>query len=343
VTIDQRFAELWTDLLEGELDAAGLAELEALLASDPRLLAEAADLYEDHRLLGFALQDSPGVGDAFVRATMARVRSGGDAFVASVMDRVRPAPTPTLRPTGFGWRALAASAAGLILGVIATSAAWALSVSRTPEPETQTVLDDGFEFGPAPLAVGVPKEPDVWAGDFSTIVGPTQGVTPASGDRMLQILRADYEGKPNSAGSYVGDLFRIVDLRSRRGEIAGGDAVLEFSAMFNAVIPGNEKYRCTVGVYAMSGDVPSNPALLAISSLHLNALAMARKSRQQIDPDPRSWQRCETELRIPGETDFVLVHVGVAHVGRLQARESFGGHFVDDVRINLTRRKSGSN
>jgi hypothetical protein len=206
----------------------------------------------------------------------------------------------------------------------------------------EVVLDEGFESGPTPLATGVPREPDVWAGDFTAIVGETQGVTPASGGRMLQMLRADHQGKPKSAGSYVGERFRLVDLRPLRGEIADGDAVLELSAMFNAVIPAGERYRCTVGVYALSGEVPGSPALLSISALHLNALAMARKSRQQIDSDPRSWQRCDTELRLPGETDFVLIHVGLAHVGRRQARESFGGHFIDDVRLTLTRRPAAA-
>jgi anti-sigma factor RsiW len=44
MTRDERFDELWTDFLEGELDAAGFDELEQLLASDPALARRAADL-----------------------------------------------------------------------------------------------------------------------------------------------------------------------------------------------------------------------------------------------------------------------------------------------------------
>jgi hypothetical protein len=48
----ERFEILWTDYLEGVLDPAGMAVLDALLAADERLVARAADLYQTHRQLG---------------------------------------------------------------------------------------------------------------------------------------------------------------------------------------------------------------------------------------------------------------------------------------------------
>jgi anti-sigma factor RsiW len=75
MTAAERFSELWTDYLEGDLDEAGVAELEALLAADESLRARAADLFQTHRLLGFALQDNPAAQEAFVESTLARVRS----------------------------------------------------------------------------------------------------------------------------------------------------------------------------------------------------------------------------------------------------------------------------
>lgn len=63
--MDQRFEQLWTDYLEGEQDSTGLAELEEMLAGDHSLLERAADLYEEHRLFGLALQ--PFDREAFVQ------------------------------------------------------------------------------------------------------------------------------------------------------------------------------------------------------------------------------------------------------------------------------------
>jgi len=43
---DERFIELWNDYLEGELDESGIAELQALVAGDERLLRMATDIYQ---------------------------------------------------------------------------------------------------------------------------------------------------------------------------------------------------------------------------------------------------------------------------------------------------------
>ncbi len=111
-----RFAQLWTDYLEGELDEASLAELSAMFQADPVLLQTAVDLYQTHRLLGIAATPHPqnpasaGEGiaareatatreakatrDAFVQATLARLPVSSDQFTGSVM-RQLPPPGPS--------------------------------------------------------------------------------------------------------------------------------------------------------------------------------------------------------------------------------------------------------
>ena len=66
-----RFAELWTDYLEGELDETGIAELRELLAADQSLLKLAADMYQTHRL--------------FIREVLSRLPEEQDSFVSGVM------------------------------------------------------------------------------------------------------------------------------------------------------------------------------------------------------------------------------------------------------------------
>ena len=139
MTAQHRFDELWTDYLEGDLDEAGVAELEALLAADESLRARAADLFQTHRLLGFALQDNPAARESFVESTLARLPLSEDAFVASVMERVRPGPR-SQRPSAsrrLAWlpaRLLARRV--LIAGAVAACvvAAVLLYVALRPEP-----------------------------------------------------------------------------------------------------------------------------------------------------------------------------------------------------------------
>lgn len=106
-----RFEELWNDYLEGELSKQELQELQSLLARNPRLVSDATDTYQLHRLLGvLANEDSSG---AFVRETMKRLPSSQKQFVESVMSQVGPE-----RKQGVGrWKipALTALAGALAL------------------------------------------------------------------------------------------------------------------------------------------------------------------------------------------------------------------------------------
>ncbi|MDV6032439.1 MAG: FecR domain-containing protein [Phycisphaera sp. RhM] len=92
---DERFTELWTDYLEGELDEHGLAELRELLEADERRVTQAADLFQTHRLLGLIVEEEPTRQDEFVCETMAKLPNSHDEFVGRVMSNV--AQTKTAR------------------------------------------------------------------------------------------------------------------------------------------------------------------------------------------------------------------------------------------------------
>jgi ferric-dicitrate binding protein FerR (iron transport regulator) len=94
VSAQERFAELWTDYLEGELDESGVAELRALLASDASLLKLAADLYQTHRLLALVVEESPARQDEFVREVLSRLPEDADQFVSGVMANVERLASP---------------------------------------------------------------------------------------------------------------------------------------------------------------------------------------------------------------------------------------------------------
>ncbi|QDU63342.1 FecR protein [Planctomycetes bacterium Pan216] len=89
MSAEQRFAELWTDYLEGELDESAIVELRELLAADESLLQRAADMYQVHRLLGVASRDVPKRQEEFVRDVMARLPEKSDDFIDVVMKNVK--------------------------------------------------------------------------------------------------------------------------------------------------------------------------------------------------------------------------------------------------------------
>lgn len=134
MTPNERFDELWTDFLEGELDAAGLDELQQLLASDPELARHAADLYGEHRLLGLAHQ----ADDRFVRETVARALREREGFVAAVVGNAIPRSSRFRRILGYV--VVAAAAFLLSLGV------QRLLSSPPSEPVATLIRADGARW-----------------------------------------------------------------------------------------------------------------------------------------------------------------------------------------------------
>jgi hypothetical protein len=257
--------------------------------------------------------------------------------VATRVVKMSQALSPARATRWFQWRPLLAAAAGLVIGLFSATVVLGYFVPRMSK--VTTLVDEGFESGPAPLVTGLPDRAGLWSGDFSEIVGEQQGVKPESGGKMFRFLRADYEGKVNSEGSYVGDLYRLIDLRPYREEFDDGNATVHVSAAFNAIaFPKDEAYACLVSVNALDDEMTMSPANLAEAMSANGSLATARKRLPALDRDPATWQRVEEELRVPAETDFLLIHLVVINATRGGKRITFDGHYIDDVRVTLTRR-----
>ncbi len=141
---DERFEILWTDYLEGVLDAAGMAALDALLAADERLVARAADLYQTHRRLGLLAAERRGAaasphGD-FVADVMARLPADGNTITRRVMERLtgggRVVRASSRRRASWRGVATAILAGG---GVIAALAVMFLATADRPQPAADPV------------------------------------------------------------------------------------------------------------------------------------------------------------------------------------------------------------
>jgi hypothetical protein len=314
----------WDYLIQGHLDdtltEAERAEFDALVLQSAAARRRFWELAEIHGLARDAARIAWGHADASA--------DQADAFPSGLN---RPAPNWWTR---FITRPLMPLAAGLAIGVLCTSVLWAYvgpSVGKVI-----TLLQDNFEAGPAPLVTGVPIATGRWSGDYSEVVGEQQGVKPETGKKMLRFLSADYEGKPNPGG-YSADLFRLIDLRPFRREFSDGGAVVQLSAAFDAIaLSADEKYECDVCIYALDADMATDGSMRIQNRLFTGSLAMARSSRNVLDRDPATWQHMACELRLPANTDFLMIRIGVVHASHMPG--AFAGHYADDVRVTMARR-----
>ncbi|MDX1946155.1 MAG: hypothetical protein SFU86_12220 [Pirellulaceae bacterium] len=306
--------ELLHRYLDDRLSAADALALPALLRDSPEARRTLRDLATvDAKLSELAAQAPAAVSLAAARASQPR------------QSRL------------FAWRSLAELALGLLIGAVFSSMAWAYAVPTWLTGGAPiSLVAESYETGYSSEAGGLPLAPDRWSGDRTEVTGPLLEVRPSSGTKMLRILRADYPGKPNAAESYTGDLYRLVDLRPFRQQLAGNSAVVELSAAFNAApFPESEEYRSALAMHALTADLAATPESLSGSMLADGSLAMARQVCPRLDRDPATWQRLEAALKLPAETEFLLVHLGVSHIPKFQRRATFPGHFLDDVRLTL--------
>lgn len=165
------------------------------------------------------------------------------------MKRPVEVKTRTTRLSWFSRRPVTAAAAGLVIGMFSASVVWGYVGPYAGK--AITLLRESFESGPTPLATGIPVEAGRWSGDYSQVVGEYLGVKPAGGARMLRFLRSDYEGKPGRDG-FIGDVFRIIDLRAPEYDVARGDACISVEAHFLSLpqdIPGPA--ACGIAMHAL--------------------------------------------------------------------------------------------
>ncbi|MBI5693082.1 MAG: hypothetical protein HZC55_23645 [Verrucomicrobia bacterium] len=309
-------------------------ELDSLFARACDGLATAEELAELHR----RLRTEPATLDAWLRYTALH----GDMAAGTVLAGSETAAAAPVAKSG-GWQAWTwlswapQAAAGLVVGLFAASMVWAYVIP--PVVKSRLLLDEDFENPAAPLASRTALETGVWRGDAAEIVGAQGGVKPERGRHMMRFLRADFDGRTKPAGGHIAVAYRLIDLRPYRSDLTDGGAVVEVSASFNAVaFPDSEKYGCAISLYALDAEsVPDRAGRLG-STLTNDAIAMARSSRTRIDPDPSTWQRLTTELRLPGNAEFLVVRLHISQGFESAPDFVFTGSYVDDVRISLSRR-----
>ena len=309
-------------------------------------LATAEEIGELHR----RLRTDPGALDAWLHySALHGELAGGKALAGALTSEqgqhFKALPSPTNRDVipmprqsfWVQWRPLTAAAAGLAFGLFTASLVWAYVTPLASK--AITLLEDNFELASAPLATRVALEPGIWRGDYAEMVAEEQGVKPASGGKMLRFLRANYDGKSRAAGGHLADVYRLIDVRSYRSGLADGGAVVQVSASFDAVsFPPDEKYGCAISVYALDAETaPSGPKRIG-TALTADSLAMARSSRTRLDRDPATWQRLTTELRLPANTDYLVVRLHITQAFDADGKATFTGSYADDVRVSLVRR-----
>lgn len=320
--------DLTARCLDGRATADDLRRLEARLAADAAFRWSWVDLATIDALLAQHVFTQPAAIEAPVVSP----------FGESAHGCVDAGLTPQDGRSPSRWLSFIAGGLGILLGVLFTSAVWAMV--SPPGRAPVRLFTEGFESGRSPLVDGVPVRADLWGGDYCEVVGERGDVTPVAGSRMLRFLRGDFEGKPVAEGFLCGT-HRLVDLRPYRRYIDTGNAVVQIRARFNREAEaGEERDQCAVSVAALDGATATDGSIRVAGEVQKRSLAYAFCKHIDLDRDPSTWQIGVTELRVPERADFLLVFFGVNQFPpRYGAGVAvFSGHYCDDVRVSLFER-----
>lgn len=300
--------------LDGRASDDDLARLEESLVSDPAARDRYLCLADLHACLA--------IDESLWQEPAGR---GGDDPGPAVTTRM-------VRPTWFRVP-FAAAAVGLLVGLGGAGLAFGYVVPMLSRP--LAIFADGFESGLAPECRGLVGRLGGWSGDVCQVVPADQGVTPAEGQRMLRLLRADYPGKPERNG-YISDVYRVIDLRPYRDLVGGGGVLARATARCNAAeYPPEEKYTGSICMYAFDEATFDRLDEIPDSDLARESLAMTHRRRACFDRDPAGWLPIDCELQLPFDADFLLIHIGATHGPESQWRATFPGHYLDDVVVSL--------
>lgn len=304
-------ARLIARLSDGALTLEETARLNELLRADP----VAQEAYLDHLALDGLLEREFGGAPPAVRGALpAKVVCG-----------------PWRRFGSWGQMA-----AGLVIGAFLASAVWgyALPFLGSATARWLPLANADFETDAPPAPQGVPTRAGLWSGDFVKLTGRDGAVTPHSGVRMLQFLRADNARSTSNAAVRASELWQFVDLRPLRPSLGPGTVTLELRGWFNGAAHPGRRYTCGVALVACRGEAADGPAIW--KQRHEIALAESDKE-ERLDDNPDTWQRVETQLSVPPDAELLLVQVRMYDktTGSTEGASIFPAHYADDISLRV--------
>ncbi len=190
------------------------------------------------------------------------------------------------------------------------------------------VSNSGFEVFEA-TCPGWPSIYGDWSGDYSSIVGTSDGIAPLEGSQMLKFRGGAWESWEQK---YVAcQVPQIIDISSYNSLVTAGLAVASASAYFNRVAgDAQTDTEFFLRIWAHEGAPSTYPAQKGISYLDVVDVSIIT------DSDLGTWEICQASLALPTNTDFLVIEV-IANENVFDdlSGVEFDGHYVDAVSLTI--------
>jgi hypothetical protein len=307
-----RLNELLVESRTRQLSAAERKELNDILRTRPEARAAAAQWLADDVVLTEELR-------------------------AAQMEALVYADTPqgpgrviTKYRSWFQWSATAA-AAGVVVGFLCASMAWAIAVPWGAVTEWMVLFQDGFEDKNGPLAPGFPFRTGVWSGDPAEYSAKLKN---GGGLRFIQAVgdRNSRDGRANSC-----DAFRILDLSHLKTQLESDtESILELSAEFLDTRPEpGRPVHLACHIYLFEGKPEALQPLWPVALRDVLGSSVGYEDSVGGGDTGREI-KVSTRCSLHPKADYAVIHVGAGRTTRNGTEPlDLGAQYVSNVQVAL--------
>ena len=239
------------------------------------------------------------------------------------------------------WRTLPSAAAGLVIGLFASSATWAIAAPDLVATVTRLVwlVDGSFENTPGPIPSGFPTAPGYWSGDTVEIISASSlgsAVAAHEGRQMLRFVSAQNDTNHTGAAARSCDFFQLVDLRLLRAQGSIGDLSLNIAAQVrDARNTAGEPLWFTCRLYLFPASADPLHAAWPEALNEARGVAIASLTSRG-GPGHNDWTPLSARCLLPEQADLAVVMVSCGYQpGDRRSLPTLGQQFVDGVTLSL--------
>ncbi len=239
------------------------------------------------------------------------------------------------------WRTLPSAAAGLVIGLFASSATWAIASPDMVATVTRLVwlVDGSFENTLGPIPSGFPTAPGYWSGDKAEIVRASSlssAEAAHEGKQLLRFVSAQAETNHAGAAARSCDFFQVVDLRLLRAQGSIGELSLNVAAQVrDARTTEGEPLWFTCRLYLFSASAEPLHAAWPEALNEARGVAIASLTSRG-GPGHQDWKPLSARCLLPEQADLAVVMVSCGYQpGDRRSLPTLGQQFVDGVTLSL--------
>jgi hypothetical protein len=203
------------------------------------------------------------------------------------------------------WPRVSAVAAGMVIGILSTTAVFGIVVPRVTEvrPTLISVMRDAFEDPGQTFQRGIARYANEWFYHGKVEVVRSDNPEPVSGEHVLKL-------SPNPERK-KGQVHYLIDLHDYPEVMKSGDRSIQVGGFFYTSGEGGGEYVIRIGAFA---EPPEQVGVIWAKPSEIQDRALQQISRQSLKNEEQvGWQELMTDMSLPEGTRTVIVGIMASH------------------------------